>query len=57
MNGGGTNPQADAFAYAAAQVKKAMEITLKLGGVNYGKFIVIAQLGNLIIYIITHIYI
>lgn len=35
MNGGGTNPQADAFAYAAAQVKKAMEITLKLGGVNY----------------------
>ena len=41
MNGGGTNPQADAFAYAAAQVKKAMELTLKLGGVNYGKFYLI----------------
>ena len=39
MNGGGSNPQADVFAYAAAQVKKAMELTLKLGGVNYGKFL------------------
>lgn len=35
MNGGATNPDAHAFAYAAAKVKKCMEITHKLGGVNY----------------------
>lgn len=35
MNGAGTSPEADAFAYAAAQIKKAMEITVKLGGKGY----------------------
>ena len=35
MNGAGTSPEADAFAYAAAQIKKAMEVTVKLGGNGY----------------------
>lgn len=35
MNGAGTNPELDVFAHAAAQVKKAMEVTAKLGGENY----------------------
>jgi len=35
MNGAATNPDAHVFAYAAAQVKKAMEVTLELGGENY----------------------
>jgi len=35
MNGAATNPDAHVFAYAAAQVKKAMETTLALGGENY----------------------
>lgn len=35
MNGAATSPNADIFAFAAAQVKKAMEITQKLGGENY----------------------
>ena len=35
MNGAATNPDAHVFAYAAAQVKKAMEITHLLGGENY----------------------
>lgn len=35
MHGASTSPNADVFAYAAAQVKKAMEITMKLGGENY----------------------
>ena len=35
MNGGATNPNAHSFAFAAAKVKKCMEITHKLGGVNY----------------------
>lgn len=35
MNGAGTNPDFHTFAYAAAQVKKAMEVTVKLGGINY----------------------
>jgi len=34
-NGAATNPDAHVFAYAAAQVKKAMEITHKLGGENF----------------------
>ena len=34
-NGAGTNPDAHVFAYAAAQVKKAMECTLELKGANY----------------------
>ncbi len=35
MNGAASSPNADVFAHAAAQVKKAMEITKKLGGENY----------------------
>ncbi len=35
MNGASTNPDAQVFAYAAAQVKKALEVTLELGGENY----------------------
>jgi xylose isomerase len=35
MNGGATNPDAHVFAYAAAQVKKALEVTKALGGENY----------------------
>lgn len=34
-SGAATSPDAAVFAYAAAQVKKAMEITLELGGENY----------------------
>jgi xylose isomerase len=35
MHGAATSPNLDAFAYAAAQVKKAMEVTLELGGAGY----------------------
>jgi len=35
MSGAATNPDARVFAHAAAQVKKALEITLELGGENY----------------------
>ena len=35
MCGAATNPDAHVFAYAAAQVKKAMEVTKELGGENY----------------------
>ncbi|MDW7662835.1 MAG: xylose isomerase [Bacillota bacterium] len=35
VHGASTSPNADVFAYAAAQVKKAMEDTQKLGGENY----------------------
>ncbi len=35
MHGAATSCNADVFAYAASQVKKAMEITLRLGGENY----------------------
>lgn len=35
MNGAATNPDPHVFAYAAAQVKKALEITHYLGGENY----------------------
>ncbi|MEN2773927.1 xylose isomerase [Acetivibrio clariflavus] len=35
VHGASTSPNADVFAYAAAQVKKAMEITKELGGQNY----------------------
>ncbi|MCZ6793002.1 MAG: xylose isomerase [Planctomycetota bacterium] len=35
MHGAATSCNADAFAYAAAQVKKALEVTKELGGVNY----------------------
>ncbi len=33
--GAGTSPNADVFSYAAAQVKKAMDVTLQLGGLGY----------------------
>lgn len=35
MNGAGTAPSADVFAFAAAQIKKALEITVELGGTGY----------------------
>jgi xylose isomerase len=35
MCGAATNPDAHVFAYAAAQVKKALEVTKELGGDNY----------------------
>ena len=35
MHGAATSPNADVFAYAAAQVKKAIEVTHSLGGENY----------------------
>ena len=35
VHGAATSPNAEVFAYAAAQVKKALEITKELGGVNY----------------------
>ena len=34
-NGAATNPDAAVVTYAAAQVQKAIEVTKKLGGVNY----------------------
>ena len=33
--GAATNPDPEVFAYAAAQVKKALEVTKRLGGENY----------------------
>ena len=35
MHGAGTDPKADVFAFAAGQIKKAIEITVKLGGEGY----------------------
>jgi xylose isomerase len=35
VHGASTSPNADVFAFAAAQVKKAIEITHRLGGQNY----------------------
>ncbi len=35
VHGASTSCNADAFAYAAAQVKKCLEVTLELGGSNY----------------------
>src|SRR6476661_2498600 len=35
VHGAATSPNADVFAFAAAQVKKALEVTKELGGANY----------------------
>lgn len=35
MHGAATSPNSEAFAFAAAQVKKALEVTLELGGLGY----------------------
>ncbi|MEG2080512.1 MAG: xylose isomerase [Oscillospiraceae bacterium] len=35
MCGAGTSPNADVFAYAAAQIKKTLDITVSLGGQGY----------------------
>ena len=35
MAGAGTNPSPEVFAYAASQIKKAIEITNELGGLGY----------------------
>lgn len=34
-HGAGTAPEVDVFAFAAAQIKKALEVTVKLGGQGY----------------------
>jgi xylose isomerase len=39
MNGASSNPDAHVVAYAAAQVKKGLEIAKKLGSENFGKMI------------------
>lgn len=39
MNGAATNPDAHVVAYAAAQVKKGLEIAKKLGAENFGKYV------------------
>ena len=38
MNGAASNPDAHAFAHAAAQVKKGLGIAKKLGAENFGRF-------------------
>ena len=38
MNGAASNPDAHAFAHAAAQVKKGLEIAKKLRAENFGRF-------------------
>jgi xylose isomerase len=35
MHGAGTSPNADVFAYAAAQIKKALDLTVLFGGKGY----------------------
>lgn len=35
VHGAGTSPNADVFAHSAAQIKKAIEVTHRLGGSNY----------------------
>lgn len=35
VNGAGSSPNADVFAYAAAQIKKGLDVSKKLGGENY----------------------
>ena len=35
MHGAGTSPSADVFAFAASQIKKALETTVKFGGKGY----------------------
>lgn len=35
MHGAGTSPSADVFAFSVAQIKKAVEATVKLGGMGY----------------------
>ena len=35
MHGAGTSPSADVFAFSAAQIKKAVEATVTLGGMGY----------------------
>jgi len=35
MHGAGTSPNADSFAYAASQIKNAIDATIRLGGTGY----------------------
>ena len=37
MNGAATNPDAHVVAYAAAQVKKGLDVAKKLGAENFGE--------------------
>ena len=43
MAGAATNPNPDVFAYAAAQVKNAMDVTRELGGANGARLFAYAQ--------------
>lgn len=38
MNGASTNPDAHVVAFAAAQVKKGLDIAKKLGAENFGNY-------------------
>ncbi|XP_031553887.1 xylose isomerase-like isoform X2 [Actinia tenebrosa] len=49
MNGAATNPDAHVFAYAAAQVKKGLEIAKKLGAENFAYKKKIGFTGQLLI--------
>lgn len=46
MNGAATNPDAHVVAYAAAQVKKGLEIAKKLGAENFGEIIMIIVMNS-----------
>ena len=41
MNGAATNPDAHVVAFAAAQVKKGLEIGKKLGAENFGELLIL----------------
>lgn len=43
MNGAATNPDAHVVAYAAAQVKKGLEVSKKLGGENFGQTLIFSR--------------
>lgn len=47
MNGAATNPDAHAFAHAAAQVKKGLEIAKKLGAENFGRSSNMLRVNNM----------
>lgn len=46
MNGAATNPDAHVVAYAAAQVKKGLEIAKKLGAENFGMITLNSAVDN-----------
>ena len=46
MNGAATNPDAHVVAYAAAQLKKGLDIAKKLGAENYGIVVALNRSGR-----------